>query len=469
MSRPGFTKVLVVLGCAWPPLCGASCGDDTEPPVGECDLANVSPVTHTGDISADETWPTGVHIVPSTITVRGGALLTIAGCTEVRLGSHASLVADDEARGIVAEGTAEEPIRFVRDTEGEAWGALVTSAPATLSLVHASLVGGGTNAAPADAEYLGAGLVALAPGEAGGDVLHVADVSVSDSTGIGVVLVGAGFDAGSSALVVTGSGAQPVYLGADRATNLPTGTYTGNADDEILLQQVNVAAYSNNRPLVGDATLRARGVPYRVGAEDAGGASIVVGDGRETSPAAVLTIEPGVTLRFSPETGGGLSQILVNAHLVGGSYEPQGVLIADGTAEQPIVLTSAGTTPAAGDWQGLTFSHLVDPHSSVSNAVIEYAGGESTTTGVCESSAGSGNRDADCAVILFLESDGAPAGAFVSSTRIAHSAGCGFYRNWQVTDVDFVSGNTFEDVAGCLQTLLPNELNVCPATACPML
>ena len=448
-------------------LTAATCGTDpATPPAGLCDPTSVAPVTHTADLSADETWPMGVHLVPSTLTLRGGALLTIAPCTEIRLGRDASLVASNEAQGIVARGTEADPITFVRDAAGDAWGALVGAAPATLSLAHASLIGGGTNTAAASADYLGASLVATAPGDVGGDVLNLDTVSVSDSTGIGVVLIGAGFDARSTGLVVTRSGAQPVYLGADRATNLPTGAYTGNALDEILLQQVSSAAYSNNRPLVGDATLRDRGVPYRVGAEGTGGASIIVGDSRDTSPAAVLTIEPGVTLRFNP---GGVSQLFVTGHLVGSTYQPQGVLIANGTAARPITFTSAASAPAPGDWSGLYFAHVVDPRSSVSNAVISYAGGESLSSGVCEASAGAGTFDADGAVLLFLESDAAPATAFITATHLAHSAGCGFYRNWEVDDVDFVTGNTFEDVAGCLQSLVPNALNTCPTSACQML
>jgi hypothetical protein len=467
MNRSHDVKIVLWLLCMSSLLGGATCGDDTPPtPPGACDPTDVAPVTHTGDISADETWAKGVHVVPSTITLRAGARLTIAACTEVRLGRDASLVADTAAAGIVAEGTTAEPIRFVRDAAADAWGALVAWAPATLSLAHAALIGGGTNTALASADYLGASLVARAPGDAAADVLRVDTVSVSDSTGIGVVLIGAGFDALSTNLTVTGSGAQPVYLGADNATNLPTGTYTGNALDEILLQQVGVAAYSNDRPLIRDATLRERGVPYRVGAEGAGGASLIVGDGRETGPAAVLTIEPGVTLRFSSE---GVSQLLVNAHLVGGTWAPQGALIANGTAAAPITFTTSATTPIAGSWSGLYFSHVVDPRSSISNAIIDYAGGESLSTGVCVGAVGASNSDADGAVILFLESNAAPPTAFISATHIAHSAGCGFYRDWQTTDVDFVSGNTFEAIAGCLQTNVPNDLNICPTTDCPML
>ncbi|MEJ2211155.1 MAG: right-handed parallel beta-helix repeat-containing protein [Anaerolineae bacterium] len=72
---------------------------------------------------------------------------------------------------------------------------------------------------------------------------------------------------------------------------------------------------------------------------------------------AVLTIEPGVVVRFSADT-----QITVH-----------GGLQAAGTAAAPIVFTSANDSPAAGDWARLWFE--ADHGTSVlEHVVVEYAG-----------------------------------------------------------------------------------------------
>jgi len=435
--------------------------DEPPPPAETCDPTTVAAVTHASDISVSETWARGVHVVESSLTVRAGARLTIAPCARVELAADVALVADDESLGIVAEGTAAAPIDFVRLVAGEPWGALEATAPATISLAHANLVGGGSSGVGVAAERLGASLAAFAPADTGGEVLRVDSVTVRDSTGIGVVLIGAEFDARSASLVVTRSGAQPVYLGADRATNLPSGAYTGNELDEILLQQAGPAGYSNDQPILGEVILRERGVPYRVGAAGTGGGEIRIGDSRPESPDASLTIEPGVTLRFTPQSSQA-SQILVMARYVDGTYEAQGALIAEGTAARPIVFTSAAATPAPGDWRGLYFKDVVDPRSSITHAVIEYAGGDSASIGVCLGSLGATNADADAALVLFLGSSSAPSRPFVSATRFSNSAGAGVYRQWQVTDVDFVTGNTFESIAGCWQTDVANDRNACP-------
>lgn len=308
------------------------------------------------------------------------------------------------------------------------------------------------------ADYAGASLVARGTAELLPTALHVEHVTVSHSTGLGVMLISAKFDATSAALTVTQSGAQPLYAGLDLADTIPTGTYTGNATDEILLQSIQTAAYNNDRGLVHDGALHDRGVPYHA-AEN-----LEVGDGTPTSGPALLTIDAGVTVRF--DTG---KRLLVRAHTVAGNWVPQGALIVAGTAAHPVRFTSASATPAPGDWVGLYFSEVVDPRDSVSNAIIEYAGADSQTRGVCEYRAGSGDVSANCGVIIFVESGQPPASGFFSATQIAHSAGCGFYRGWQAAEIDFTASNTFLDVPGCLQTNVPDSHNLCPATPCPMM
>ena len=158
--------------------------------------------------------------------------------------------------------------------------------------------------------------------------------------------------------------------------SLPDGALTGNGIDEVLLHEAGVASYSNARPIVRDTALRARGIPYRVGAEGTRDALIRVGDGRSDTPGtALLVIEPGVTVRFNPI--GSNAGFLVQGHPVGGSWVPQGALRAEGTPSLPITLTSARAAPAAGDWTGLYFKDVIDPRTVVRHATIAFAGGDS--------------------------------------------------------------------------------------------
>lgn len=74
---------------------------------------------------------------------------------------------------------------------------------------------------------------------------------------------------------------------------------------------------------------------------------------------ATLTIEPGVTLEMDAER-----YLLVD----------KGKLIAKGTADAPIVFTSAASTKAPGDWVGIIFDDDVSAGTELDHVRIEYAG-----------------------------------------------------------------------------------------------
>lgn len=78
------------------------------------------------------------------------------------------------------------------------------------------------------------------------------------------------------------------------------------------------------------------------------------------SNGAVLTLAPGVTMKFAE--GYGLD------------IESDGQLIAEGTAEQPIVFTSV--LPAPGYWDGIEISSVAA--SSLKHVVVEYGGSPSS-------------------------------------------------------------------------------------------
>lgn len=90
---------------------------------------------------------------------------------------------------------------------------------------------------------------------------------------------------------------------------------------------------------------------------------------------AILTIEPGVEVRFTP------AMALTVGH---GSFGP-GVLVARGTAESPILFTSDEPSPPKGDWGRIYFTdYAVDAAydgegsylsgSVLEHVIVEYAG-----------------------------------------------------------------------------------------------
>lgn len=78
---------------------------------------------------------------------------------------------------------------------------------------------------------------------------------------------------------------------------------------------------------------------------------------------AVLTIEPGVQVRFNSTRS-----------LTIGTTTLEGGLVAAGTAADPIVFTSNLASPSPGNWRGLVIHRKILADSALTHAVIEYAG-----------------------------------------------------------------------------------------------
>jgi hypothetical protein len=412
-----------------------------------------APVMHTADIVADETWASGVHVVPSSIQIKSGARLTIDACSEVRLGPGASITATASAAGLDAVGTPSSPIRFVPQQAASPWGAISVTAPAVVNLASATLSGGGTGP-HGSAPFGGASLVAVGTDPARPIALRLQHVIVNGSAGLGVFVKAAQFDPASVDLTVTSAGWYPVYVGAASAGSLPSGSYSGNAIDQILLQTFDIAAYDDTAPIESDVTLRDLGVPYRVGTAPV---SIKVGDGVGGDPSASLTLAAGVHMLFTPQGTGGTSRIIVEAQDNAGTYSPQGALVIQGTSASPVVLDSASDTPAAADWQGLYFANLVDSRTAITYARVLHAGGASGAVGICGSYPAAPNGVVTCAIVVLVQQ---PPGAFLTNSHI-EAAPCGVYRGWSMTDVDFSSSNEFVSIPGCTESSVPATGNEC--------
>lgn len=414
-----------------------------------CPPPTHGPTTHDREPEADEVWTadTSPHIVTVDLPVRDGRKLTIEPCAEVRVakGKHLFVAypgTPNVGGRLIAEGTAERPIA-IRGQTSDPWASLYVHAPGTARLAWVTLEGGGGGDFEDNAtiDVLGDGVAPADP------LLFVDHVTIRKSVGTGLWMQrGSTFSPGSRDLTVTASGNSespfPVQLEASAIDAFPTGTFTGNAVDEILLRTgASTAAGSG---LVADATLRDRGVPYRVGKTK--GEVFVIAPG-EGLPPATLTIEAGVKLRFQKEGGLDVQTFTTDKPATAG-------LRALGTADKPIVFTSAQETPAAGDWRGIWFGGRPMATNALDHVIVEHAGSDcSCSLNTCSATTGS-----DGAVIL----TGQPSSAFITNSVFRHIAGNAITQGYDGTFVDFRPTNTFEDFSGCRQTLPRDVGSSCP-------
>lgn len=89
------------------------------------------------------------------------------------------------------------------------------------------------------------------------------------------------------------------------------------------------------------------------------GCSMVVKENLHVQEGATLTIEAGVTLKFE-------TNVVV--------WIDYGKIVAKGTDEEPIVLTSNNKSPAKGDWSGIRFADKVSAGTVFDHVKFEYTG-----------------------------------------------------------------------------------------------
>lgn len=450
----GFT---IVSGCGssdpatQPPAEGGTVdsggGTDADVP------STCAPVTGTGtkhdkSPESDETWTAAAspHVVGTSLSIAAGRTLTIEPCAIVQLAPTAGFVVSGK---IAAQGAADKPIRFERAEAASAWTNIETRKGAELRFAYVTLEGGGNPNGGRVEQY---GLFDIRGDQdlATQPIFFADHVTVKGSQSLGVLVrEGGGFAPGSQDLRITGGATFPMRIWGRAAGTIPSGTYTGNTIDEIFLPAEGV-----RDDVQEDSTFAARGVPYRVGG-DTGGKLMRV---QSTSRIPLLTIEAGVTMRFAK----GVSLVVESSTTTGPA---SGALKAEGTADKPIVFTSAEASPAAGDWTGIVLGKKADPRTKIANAKISFAGGTSGISSFdCPSPANTGFTNEGGILIIGDKPDT----AFVTNTTIEQSAGDGIVRGWTGDLVDFLATNTFTNVARCKQTYPKPSVGVCPAPApCP--
>jgi hypothetical protein len=406
------------------------------------------PTTHSGSVGS-ETWTaaTSPHVLVADTSVTG--TLTIEPCAEVQIAAAKSFTFGSAAK-LIATGTADKPIHIGKKDDA-AFASIRAANGGTVQLAYVTVDGGGDpqNSIPDIAGMID--LQGIDQGQPTQPIITVDHVTLSGSKSNGIVLHdGAGFASGSNALTITGSAQYPINIWSRAVDGVPTGTYTGNTHDEIVLP-----ATGGNEAIRDDATMHNRGAPYLIGTSTSQG-TLYVAKG-PAGGLATLTIEAGVTIKVKK---GGVVSIEPSV----GTTPATGALIAVGTAAAPIVFTSAEATPAAGDWLGVYFGLTPAATDKMDHVHVDYAGGASTSGGAACNVPPVGKMN-DAAIRIF----GPPASEFVTNTTISHSAAHGIDRGWTGTATDFAPTNTFVDIARCTESY-PRALTApaCPATVpCP--
>ncbi len=402
------------------------------------DTSSGAGTEHAREITADETWSAAGSPHRVTFGIRVLATVTIEPCATVLVGDSytvtigttgkkGAIVAKGE-RGVDASGAPiRRPVTFGAIDPSKPWGSLTVDQEGMLDLSSAVL----RDAASAASDQNGGGAI-LAYGEASTAATVVKNVRAVDLTierarGHGVSLQRrSAFTDDSKDVVVKDSGREgaafPIRVVPGAMTNIPTGVVLmGNHADEIEILASSASTLTD--------TIRSRGAPYRVSGR--------LRVAPETDgPAATLTIEPGVTLRFDTTSDSGLQ--------IGTSDARQGILVAAGTVAAPITFTSAKSPAAPGDWKNIYFGYSPPAGNRIENAVIEYAGGSSGAQGY-----GCGDAENDASVLLL---SARPTDAFIKTTTFRNGGGdTGIVLGWtsDLAGPDFKATNTFTSMPTC--------------------
>jgi hypothetical protein len=315
-------------------------GDDDQ--TGDDDSTDVGS-EHCGTVDSSQTWTlvNSPHHVSCDVLVEGGAgpILTLEPGVEIRFDADTGLyVGRNAAGGLSATGTGDAPIVLdgSSSTDPGAWsgvwfGAQTLPGSAELSYVTIRHAGGANTRA---------GL------EAHGAQLAAVHLAVEGSADYGLFLAdGAGFVPGSTSLTLHSSGWYGMHIDARMVSTLPPGDFADNTIDGIELGDGTVSA---------TARWDDPGAPFYVASN-----LYVQGDA-----GPVLTLGPGVVLAFLG--GKGL--------YVAGDGRP-GALAIEGTADDPVLLTTAGQLKP-GFWSGVQFNdETIDAKSVLEHFTIEYGGG----------------------------------------------------------------------------------------------
>ncbi|QVT79689.1 Amylopullulanase [Nocardioides aquaticus] len=339
-----------------------------------------SVVDHCGTLSVDQTWtPATTHRLTCDLTVPAGRTLTVEAGAVIK-GAGNSLGLDVEGT-LNVNGTAANPVVFtsLRDDTagGDTNGDGDATTPATGDWDGISI----RPEARATFDYTTVGYGRVDSGDADVFRFRHSTSHDSDGTGVSVQVDRSGIDAGSAIVEVSDSTVTRArYSGIEvdatgnpqgSGTQIPVPTVANNTVTNSGADSNTSAAISVSGDALDGSLLRDNsGTGNKINSITLGGTlttntSVPLGGlplGLANSSVRPLTVAPGATMNVAAGQ-------VIKAHP--GSYtslDVEGTLNVNGTAANPVVFTSlrddtAGgdtngdgdaTTPATGDWDGIS-------------------------------------------------------------------------------------------------------------------
>ena len=315
-----------------------------------------SPYIVTGDITVRHSSATHYNIqTTAVLTIEPGVVVRFEAGTGLYIGlNNAGSSIYDYYGALSAQGTADLPVVFTSNAPAPApgdWKGIYFSnfTHDSSSMIEHVIVEYGGNSHNANIYC-----------ESASPTIKNSTIRNSGSRGIYV-------DGGSSPLIsgnlFTGNNDSPINVHALRVYRLIGNSGSDNGKDYIEVRGAEITSSS---------TWTKQGFPYVVTGDVTVRHSSATHYNIQTT--AVLTIEPGVVVRFEPGTG-----LYIGLNNAGSSiYDYYGALSAQGTADLPVVFTSNASPPAPGDWKGIIFTDFTnDSASFLMNCTVEYGGSTS--------------------------------------------------------------------------------------------
>lgn len=317
----GTGRVVLVLGCV------------------ACSRGPAELEEHCGEVTSNDTWRYGTHVVTCDVVVRA-AHLAIDSDVDVTFAPGTSIEVE-EGGSLEIAGTAAHPVVLHGQTDTPAaWEGVFLyegSDGKRNRIANTTL----RNAGQYANRYRAAGL------HVRGTELAAENLELADNAGMGFVLADGGmFADGTTGLSVHGNEDGPVEAHGASAGTIPLGSeLTGNIEQDMI-EVLGVVDRSTSWPAHD-------GVPYFV-------ADTI--DVQGDDAVAVLTLLPGVHLRFAED------------ELLRVGYSGPGALVADGAGGDRIVFTSAGTE-IPGTWGGVALEeNTVSETTRLINFEIAWGG-----------------------------------------------------------------------------------------------
>ncbi|MDP1917991.1 MAG: hypothetical protein Q8L14_17235 [Myxococcales bacterium] len=287
-------------------------------------------------IDANYTAGKGCWLVLKTPTIAAGVTLTLAPGAKLVFSSETALLIE-AAQSLQAIGTQDEPIILTGalPVRGHWRGLKLTGTTVPSQLDYVIVEYGGDTKADNDA----AAVKLFA--DSRGVRASISHTTMRESEGYGLYLAGSAVVPTFTGNIMTKNTLGPANVDAEVAGRLDsTSTFTGNDKDEVVVRSYRLEA---------SATWDDLGVPYHLKA-DLGSIG-----------SATLTLKAGVRIIMPPEA----------ALTISGTAS----LIAEGTADKPVVFT--GETQTRGAWEGIAID-TNNTSNLLRYTIVEYAGNTSS-------------------------------------------------------------------------------------------